>query len=108
MYCNACGTEFRGRYCHNCGRPNPGAAPGAHRQPLERPREGRKIAGVCLALARGMDWDPTLVRVLWVVASIFGALVLGAVAYVVAWIVIPEEPLVSPAGAPKPSPTQGA
>lgn len=99
MYCNACGTEFRGRYCHNCGRANPGSTPGATRPPLERPRAGRKIAGVCLGLARSMDWDPTLVRVLWVVISIFGALVLGVVAYVVAWIVIPEEPLALPAGA---------
>jgi len=91
MYCNACGTEFRGRYCHQCGRTNPGAPP-PHRAPLERPRTGRKIGGVCLALANNFDLDVNLVRVLWVVFTVLGAVAFGVIAYIAAWILIPEAP----------------
>jgi len=57
--------------------------------PLVRPRTGRMIAGVCAAVARRFGWDPTLVRVLTVLAAFFaGAAVL---VYIVLWIVIPEE-----------------
>ncbi|HWG37083.1 MAG TPA: PspC domain-containing protein [Terriglobales bacterium] len=92
MYCNACGTEFRGRYCHQCGRTNPGAPP-PHRAPLERPRAGRKIGGVCLALANNFDLDVNLVRVLWVVFTVLFAVAFGVIAYIAAWILIPEAPL---------------
>jgi len=54
-----------------------------------RPRNGRVLAGVCAAVANRFGWDPTLVRVLTVVASLFaGAAIL---IYVVLWIVVPEE-----------------
>ncbi len=105
MYCNACGTEFRGRYCHQCGRANPGAAPSLRRAPLERPRQGRKIAGVCLALANSLDVDPNLVRVLWVVVTVLFALVFGVLAYLAAWVLIPEEPRMAlPAAEAAPGP----
>lgn len=56
--------------------------------PFVRPRNGRVIAGVCAAVANRFGWDPTLVRVLTVVASLFaGAAIL---IYVVLWIVVPE------------------
>jgi len=43
---------------------------------------------VCAAVANRFGWDPTLVRVLTVVASLFaGAAIL---IYVVLWIVVPE------------------
>ena len=103
MYCNACGTAMNGRYCHQCGRANPGWPP--TRRPLERPRQGRKIAGVCLALANNMNADPTLIRVLWVVLSLMTALIFGVVAYFVAWILIPEEPEV--VVAPNRQPSEG-
>ncbi len=90
MYCNACGTELRGAYCHNCGRANP-VRP-QPRRPMERPRSGRTIAGVCLAFARALDLDPTLVRVLWAVVTVLFAFVFGVLAYVVAWILIPDQP----------------
>ncbi|MGH9519348.1 MAG: PspC domain-containing protein [Terriglobales bacterium] len=106
MYCNACGNEVGGnaRFCAQCGRALPQAAlPRGHRRPLERPRQGRKVAGVCLAIANSMDVDPTLVRVLWAVFTVALAFVFGAVAYLVAWILIPEEPFpvaVQPVSAP--------
>ena len=56
--------------------------------PFVRPRNGRVIAGVCAAVANRFGWDPTLVRVLTVVAALFaGAAIL---VYVVLWIVVPE------------------
>ncbi|MGH9483194.1 MAG: PspC domain-containing protein [Terriglobales bacterium] len=103
MYCNQCGTEFQGRYCHSCGRANPGVVGNRRRAPLERPRQGRKIAGVCLAIANSLDVDPLLVRVLWVVLTLLFALVFGVVAYAAAWILIPEVPLA--AAAPISAPT---
>ena len=57
--------------------------------PFVRPRNGRVIAGVCAAVANRFGWDPTLVRVLTVVAAFFaGAAIL---IYVVLWIVVPEQ-----------------
>lgn len=49
----------------------------------------KKIAGVCGGVAKYLDIDPTLVRLIAVVAAIWGA---GIVAYIVAWIIMPEEP----------------
>jgi phage shock protein PspC (stress-responsive transcriptional regulator) len=65
------------------------------RRPLERAREGRKIAGVCMGFARHLDIDVTLVRLIWLVLGIASG-GLGLIAYVIAWIIIPEEPLFGP------------
>lgn len=56
-----------------------------------RPRTGRKIAGVCAGFANYFDLDATLVRLVWLVIVIFGGT--GLLAYVIGWIVMPEEPL---------------
>ena len=62
--------------------------------PLLRPREGKMIAGVCAALARRFGMDPTLMRVLWVIAlCCFGA---GLLTYLILWVVIPSEPSSTP------------
>src|SRR5438477_2594426 len=60
------------------------------RRLVRRPAEG-KIAGVCAGLAEYFDADVALVRAAWVVLSIWpGAIVLGVVAYVAAWILMPR------------------
>jgi phage shock protein C len=56
---------------------------------LMRPREGRVIAGVCVGLGRYFGLDPTLIRLLWVLSVCL--LFTGFLAYVICWIVIPEE-----------------
>jgi phage shock protein C len=58
---------------------------------LYRSRINRKIAGVCGGLGEYFGIDPTLVRVLFVLGSIFvgGALLV----YLILAIVIPEEPI---------------
>ena len=59
---------------------------------LVRPVAERRIAGVCAGLAQFSGIDPTVVRVLWVVLSLYpGAIVGGLLLYVVAWMIIPSE-----------------
>jgi len=60
-----------------------------------RPRVGRKIAGVCLGFAEYFDLDVTLVRVLWLVVACMP--VIGFLSYPIAWIIMPEEPMLLPA-----------
>jgi phage shock protein PspC (stress-responsive transcriptional regulator) len=58
---------------------------------LTRSRTDRKVGGVCGGLAAYVGIDSTVVRLAWVVLTIVpGAIVLGAVAYLVAWFLIPE------------------
>jgi phage shock protein PspC (stress-responsive transcriptional regulator) len=56
---------------------------------VRRSRHDRMLGGVAAGIARNYGWDVTLVRVAFVVASVFG---IGIPVYVVAWIVIPPEP----------------
>jgi phage shock protein C len=94
MYCNFCGRTMPddALYCSACGR-QLGAR--VIRRPLERAREGRKIAGVCMGFARHLDVDVTLVRLVWLVLALASG-GLGFVAYLIAWIILPEEPIVVP------------
>ncbi len=103
MYCNYCGKVIQedANLCAYCGTR---VAAVAARRRLLRPRQGRKIAGVCLGFAEYFDLDVTLIRLIWLLGTILGFPV-GAVAYIVAWIVVPEEPLLLPVPAAPPSPS---
>jgi phage shock protein PspC (stress-responsive transcriptional regulator) len=50
----------------------------------------KKIAGVCAGLADYFDLDPTIVRVVWLLAILVGGT--GVLAYLVLWIVLPVAP----------------
>jgi phage shock protein C len=54
-----------------------------------------KIAGVCAGFARYFALDVTLVRVLWVVLTVFPMPFFGVISYFVAWIVMPKDPVTS-------------
>lgn len=56
---------------------------------LRRSRDDRKIAGVAAGLARHLDLDPLLVRVLFFVLIFFGGS--GLVLYTLLWLFVPEE-----------------
>jgi phage shock protein C len=56
---------------------------------LIRPREGRMVAGVCAGLAEYIGLDANLIRLAFAVATIFGFI--GVLAYVAAWVIVPEE-----------------
>ena len=60
------------------------------RRRLTRSTANRKLAGVCGGLADYLAIDATAVRLLWIVLTIVpGAIVLGIVAYIVAWFIMP-------------------
>ena len=62
----------------------------AKRRLTRRPAEG-KLGGVCAGLAEYFDADVALVRAAWVFLSIWpGAIVLGVIAYLAAWILMPR------------------
>ena len=90
MYCNYCGKSIQddANVCAYCGTRVGGVIA---RKRLVRPREGRKVAGVCLGVAEYFDLDPTLVRVVWLITAIVPAGI-GVLGYIIAWIVMPEEP----------------
>ena len=48
------------------------------------------IAGVCGGIAENLGWDPTLVRILYVLVSVLSAAFPGIIVYLVLWIVMPE------------------
>lgn len=103
MFCARCGNQLvaGASFCSNCGAPTSGGAytqsawavqPGAldASLKLQRPRNNRMIAGVCAGLAQHYRWDLTWVRVLTVLISLFSSGA-GLVAYIVFWLVMPEE-----------------
>jgi phage shock protein C len=51
----------------------------------------RVIAGVCGGLAEWLGWDIALVRLLYLIVSIFSAGFPGTIAYIILWIIMPEE-----------------
>lgn len=101
MYCNYCGKVIQddANVCAYCGV-RVGAS--VARKKLVRPRNGRKIAGVCLGFAEYFDIDVSLVRLIWLITAIMSGI--GVIPYFIAWIVMPEEPLALPA----PAGAQGA
>jgi phage shock protein C len=60
-------------------------------RPLRRSRRHRMIAGVCGGLSDWLGWNPTTVRILYVLVSILSAGFPGVLVYIILWIVMPEE-----------------
>ncbi len=91
MFCPQCGREYSERvnFCCHCGAAMsvPAQAP---QKKLARSKTDKKIAGVCGGFAEYLDLDVTLVRLLWIMLIFFGGW--GAISYLVAWIIMPEEP----------------
>jgi phage shock protein C len=104
IYCRTCGRALAddARFCSVCGTqtvPPVPYPPSVTR--LVRPRAGRMLAGVCQGLANAYAWDVVWVRVITVLLAVFtGA---GLLAYIIFWIVMPEEAVVFP---PPPAPYQ--
>ncbi|WP_426702832.1 PspC domain-containing protein [Rhodanobacter sp. Col0626] len=55
-----------------------------------RSRNNRTVAGICAGVAEYFGWDPTLVRVAWIVLTLLGGS--GILLYLILWLVIPEAP----------------
>ncbi len=56
---------------------------------LYRSKKERIIAGVCGGIAEYLEVDPVLVRLMWAIGAIMGGA--GILAYLLAWIIIPEK-----------------
>jgi len=54
-----------------------------------RKSNNRMIAGVCGGIAEWLGWDPTVVRVLYVVISIVSVAFPGILFYLLLWFVMP-------------------
>ena len=71
--------------------PAPSAPEPAVPAGLTRSATDRKIAGVCGGIADYLAVDPTVIRVAWAVLTIVpGGIVLGVIAYLAAWFIMPE------------------
>lgn len=53
----------------------------------------KKIAGVCGGIAEYFEVDSTLIRLVWVLLTIFAALFPGIIAYIIAALIIPHRPI---------------
>ncbi len=58
---------------------------------LFKSKKNRMIAGVCGGIGEYFDVDPTLIRLLWALITLF-SLGAGVIAYIIACIIIPEKP----------------
>lgn len=47
------------------------------------------IAGVCGGIAEWLGWDPTIVRIGYVLLSILSAAFPGILVYIILWIIMP-------------------
>jgi len=57
---------------------------------LYRSRKDRVIGGVCGGLGYYFNLDPVIIRVATV--ALFFAGFIGLLGYIIAWIIVPEEP----------------
>jgi phage shock protein C len=99
MICPNCQKEIAdgSNFCYNCGARQPAQAPPAtpppaysssSRKKFVRSINDRKIAGVCAGVADYFDLDPTIVRVVWLLATLVPGP--NIIAYVILWIALPE------------------
>jgi phage shock protein C len=83
-------------FCYNCGAKQPvtsaaaGYADGRPKKRLVRSTNDKKIAGVAAGLADYFDLDPTIIRLVWLLAVLFAGT--GLIAYIILWIALPAGP----------------
>ena len=65
---------------------------GSHTNRLTRSKSERLLLGVCGGIATWLGWDPTIVRVAYVLISICSAGFPGIFVYVILALVMPPEP----------------
>ena len=65
---------------------------------LYRSRENKLVAGVLSGFAEYFDQDATFWRLGFIIVLILTGLMPGVLIYLVAWVIIPERPMVEPVG----------
>ncbi len=106
MLCPKCSKEIAdgSNFCYNCGAQLSGGAPATAPvaagpvKRLMRSSRDKKIGGVCAGLADYFDLDPTIVRIVWLLAIFFGGT--GLLVYIILWIALPLAPYNAPAAMP--------
>jgi phage shock protein PspC (stress-responsive transcriptional regulator) len=58
---------------------------------LYRSTTERILGGVCGGIGIHLDVDPIIIRIIWIVLTCI-SLGIGIIAYLVCWVIIPEEP----------------
>ena len=96
MLCPTCQKEIAdgSNFCYNCGA-KLGAGVPAHTDAappkrLMRSSRDKKLGGVCAGLAEYFDLDPTIVRIVWLLAIFLGGT--GLLLYLILWIALPLAP----------------
>jgi phage shock protein C len=59
---------------------------------LQRSVKNKMIAGVCGGIAEFLGWDPTLVRIAYVIGSVLSVAFPGLIVYIILWVVMPQAP----------------
>jgi phage shock protein PspC (stress-responsive transcriptional regulator) len=98
MVCSNCQRQIAegSNFCYNCGAKQvPAGSPSAAaqtggRKRLVRSSTDKKIGGVCGGLADYFDLDPTIIRIVWLLAFLCAGV--GLLAYVILWIALPLAP----------------
>ena len=57
---------------------------------LYKSRTDKKIDGVCAGIAKYLNLDPTIIRLLWIILVV--AVGSGVLAYILCMIIMPVEP----------------
>ncbi|MCD8007231.1 MAG: PspC domain-containing protein [Oscillospiraceae bacterium] len=58
---------------------------------LCKDRSNKMICGVCAGIAEYFGIDPTVVRVIWALATLILALFVGIIAYIVCALILPDK-----------------
>ncbi len=61
--------------------------------PLYRSRRNSIIAGVCGGIAEWLGWNPTWVRLLYILISVLSIAFPGIIVYIILWVVMPKSPV---------------
>jgi phage shock protein C len=80
------------------GSTGPSEPPQPTPRVVRRSRSERVLAGVCGGVGRYLGVDPVLLRIAFIILTLANGL--GVIAYVVAWVAIPEERPDQPSGPP--------
>ncbi len=56
---------------------------------LYKSKDNKKICGVCGGIAEYFEFDPTIVRLAWILFTVLGGS--GIIAYIIAALVMPGE-----------------
>jgi phage shock protein C len=59
---------------------------------LYRTHDDRRLLGICAGIGRYFEVDPVAIRLLWVLVTCVTGGIPGIVAYLLAWLIVPEEP----------------